>query len=80
VNFQLAKYFHDFKSNPEQAIVYYSKADALTGNRYLEAKESMARIHLEKGEKEKAKSLAAEVLQFQPNRPSAIDLISQASR
>jgi tetratricopeptide (TPR) repeat protein len=80
VNFQLGKFFHDFKNNSEQAIVYYSKADALTGNRYLEAKESIARIHLEKGEKEKARSLATEVLQYQPNRPSAIELINQASR
>ncbi len=80
LNFHLGRFFHEIKKDPERAIFYFSKADSLTGNRYLEAKEGIAQIHLEKGEKEKARSLASEVLSLQPNRPSARDLFNQASR
>ncbi|MFL5813668.1 MAG: tetratricopeptide repeat protein [Bdellovibrionia bacterium] len=79
VNFQLGLFFHEFKKDIDRSIVFFSKSDALTGNRYLEAKEWLSRIYLEKGDKGKARSLASEILQIQPSRPSALHLLSQAS-
>jgi tetratricopeptide (TPR) repeat protein len=79
VNFQLGRLFYEIKHDPDRSISYFSKADALTGNRYLEAKEWIARIHLEKGDKEKARSIASEVLRYQPDRTSARDILNQAS-
>jgi tetratricopeptide (TPR) repeat protein len=80
VNFQMGLFFHDFKKDLDRAIVFFTKSDLLTGNRYLEAKEWLSRIYLEKGDKEKAKALASDILRIQPNHPTALSLLSQASR
>lgn len=79
INFQMGRFFNEMKKDSDRSIVYFSKADSLTGNRYLEAKDWIARIYLEKGEKERTRSLAAEILKYQPNNPSARELLDRAS-
>lgn len=80
VNFQLGRFFNEMKKDTARSIVYFSKADALTGNRYLEAKDWIARIYLEKGDKDQARSIASEILKYQPSNRSALELFQRATR
>jgi tetratricopeptide (TPR) repeat protein len=80
VNFHLGRLYHEFKNDPQRAVMYFSKADALTGSRYLDAKEWIARIQLETGNKELARKLASEILKYQPDRSSVQELLVKASQ
>jgi tetratricopeptide (TPR) repeat protein len=80
VNFHLGRFFNEYKKDSEHALQFFMKADELTGNRYLDAKEWIARIQLDKGNRERARALASEILQLQPNRPTTRDLLNRLSQ
>jgi tetratricopeptide (TPR) repeat protein len=73
-NFFIGRFYEDMKADHEKAVGYFRKADALSGNRDLEAKLQIGTIYLKMGKVDDAKAVLSEILSLEPNGNSAREL------